>query len=163
MLVKELMTMEVVCCAPREIAHVAANLMKAYDIGAIPVAWDKTDRLLEGIVRDRDLCFGVFAEAKNGDAVTISQWMTPVPVTCEPKSTIEDCEELMPEIQFRRIPVVNERGRCVGIVGQADIARHAPAAQLVKTINEISQPAKRDRKMPIEKDNVCCGQTHQQD
>jgi CBS domain-containing protein len=142
MFVKELMTKEVVCCTPWDAARAAANLMKAHDIGALPVVWDKTDRLPEGIVADRDLCCGVVADARNDDAVTISQWMTPAPVTHKPESTIEDCEELMQENQVRRIPVVNEYGRCAGIVGQADIARHTPPAQLAKTIKEIFKPAK---------------------
>ena len=157
------MTEEVVCCTPWDTARAAANLMKVHDVGAIPVVWDKRDPLLEGIVTDRDLCCGVVADAKNGEAITISELMTPIPVTCQPESTIEDCEELMQENQVRRIPVVNERGRCVGIVTQADIVRHAPATQVAKTIKEISKSAQQHRKMPIEKDYFYCGQPHEED
>ncbi len=44
-----------------------------------------SDPLLEGIVTDRDLCCGVVVDAKNADAIKISELMTPVPVTCEPE------------------------------------------------------------------------------
>jgi CBS-domain-containing membrane protein len=68
----------------------------------------------------------------------------------------------MQEGQIRRIPVVDERGRCVGIVTQADIALHAPPAQVAKTIKEISKPTKKDKGMVIKKDYLD-EQTHEED
>src|SRR5690348_10990039 len=120
MLVKDLMSREVVSCTPRDTARTAAQLMKEHGVGALPVVSDLSDPLLEGIVTDRDLCSGVVAGGKNADAIRISELMTPVPVTCELDSRLKDCEELMQENQVRRIPVVDERGRCVGMVSQAD-------------------------------------------
>jgi CBS domain-containing protein len=113
MLVKELMTTKIVCCTPWDTARTAASLMKEHGVGAIPVVSDLFDPLLEGIVTDRDLCCGVVADAKNADTIQLSELMMPVPVTCGPETTIEECEELMQENQVRRIPVVDERGRCV--------------------------------------------------
>jgi CBS domain-containing protein len=163
MLVKELMTNEVVCCTPWDTARAAASLMKKHGVGAIPVVSELSDPLLEGIVTDRDLCCGVVADAKNADAIKISELMTPVPVTCEPEYTVEECGELMQENQVRRIPVVDRRGRCVGIVAQADIALHTPAAQVAKTMKEISKPSKPHQNIHFEKDYFYCGQTHEQD
>ena len=162
MLAKDLMTRSVVSCTPWDTARTVANLMKEHDVGAIPVVWDRSDPLVEGIVTDRDLCCGVIAEAKGGDAITISELMTLVPVTCQPESSIEECEELMQVNQVRRMPVVDQRGRCVGIVALADIAHHAPARQVAKTIKEISKPAKKDKRMGITKDYLD-DQTHEED
>jgi CBS-domain-containing membrane protein len=162
MLVKEFMTKGVVWCTPWDTAQAVAELMKVHDVGAIPVVWDMKDPLVEGIVTDRDLCCGVVAEARNSEAITISELMTPVPVTCQPEFTMEECEELMQQNQVRRIPVVDERGRCIGIVTQADIALHAPETQVAKTIQEISKPAKKDKGMAIKKDYLD-EQTHEQD
>ena len=83
MLVKDLMTTKVVSCTPWDTARTAASLMKERGVGAIPVVSDLSDPLLEGIVTDRDLCCGVVADAKNADAIQLSELMTPVPVTCE--------------------------------------------------------------------------------
>jgi CBS domain-containing protein len=163
MLVKQFMTKEVVCCTPWDSAQVAASLMTAYDVGAIPVVWDTTDPLLEGVITDRDLCCGVVADARHAEAMSVSDLMTLVPVTCEPDSTIEDCAELMRENQVQWIPVVDKRGRCVGIVTQADIARHAPATEVSQTIRAISQVAKKDQRIPIDTNYFYCGQTHEQD
>jgi len=95
MFVRELMTNEVVCCTPWDTARAAASLMKEHEVGAIPVVSELSDPLLEGIVTDRDLCCGVVADGKNADTVQLSELMTPVPVTCEPDYSIEECEELM--------------------------------------------------------------------
>jgi hypothetical protein len=58
---------------------------------------------------------------------------------------------------------VNNRGRCIGIVSPAEIALHAPAAQIAKTIKEISKSAKPRQEMHLEKDYFYCGQPHEQD
>ena len=163
MLAKDLMTSAVVCCTPWDAAQKAASLMKAYGVGAIAVVADTLDPLLEGIVTDRDLCCGVVAAGKNADAVQVADVMSRIPVTCGPEYTLDECLELMQENQIRRIPVVNNRGRCIGIVAQADIALHAPAAQVAKTIKEFSQPAKPRLEMHFEKGYFYCGQPHEQD
>src|ERR1022692_577433 len=157
MLVKDLMTSPLVSCTPWDTAQKAASLMKAYGVGSIPVVADTSDPLLEGIVTDRDLCCGVVAPGKNANAVQVADLMTRIPVTCGPEYTLDECLELMQENQIRRIPVVNNRGRCIGIVAQADIALHAPAAQVAKTIKEFSQPAKPRLEMHFEKGYFYCG------
>lgn len=162
MLVAELVTNEVVCCTPWDTARAAATVMKERGVGAIPVVSEVFDPLLKGIVTDRDRC-GVLADGKNADAIKISDLMTPVPVTCEPEYTIEDCEELMQENQVRRFPVVDRRERCVGIVAQADVALDAPATQVTKTIKEISKPSKPQHNIHFEKDYFYRGQLHEQD
>jgi signal-transduction protein with cAMP-binding, CBS, and nucleotidyltransferase domain len=144
-------------------AQKAAGLMKVYGVGAIAVVADTLDPLLEGMVTDRDLCCGVVAAGKNADAVQVADIMTRIPVTCGPEYTLGECLELMQENQIRRIPVVNNRARCMGIVAQADIALHAPAAQVAETIKEISKPAKPRLEMHFEKGYFYCGQPHEQD
>jgi len=60
-------------------------------------------------------------------------------------------------------PVVNNRGRCIGIVAQADIALYAPTAQFASTIVEISKPARSRQDMHFQKDYFYCGQLHELD
>ena len=163
MLVKDLMSSPVVCCTPWDTARSAARLMKAHEIGAVVVVGDISDPLLEGIVTDRDLCCGVIASGKSLDTVQIADLMTPVPVTCLAEDSMNDCIDLMQAGQFRRIPVVNDRGRCIGIVALADIALHAPTAKIAETVKAISQPAILDEPIHIEKEYFYCGQTHELD
>lgn len=163
MFISEVMTRDVVCCTPWDTARTAAILMKKHGVGAIPVVSDLSDPLLEGIVTDRDLCSGVVAEAKSADAVRISELMTPVPASCEPEFTLEACEELMQQNQVRRIPVVDKRGRCVGVVSQADIALCSPAATAGNMLREISKPARSQKSFHFQPDQFYCGQLHEQD
>lgn len=139
MLVKDVMSKKVIFCRPSDTAQAAARTMKLHRIGAIPVVSDLVNAKLEGIVTDRDLCCAVIAEAKLAEKTKISDVMTRNLVTCAPENTLEDCEALMQEHQVRRIPVVDNQGRCVGIVAQADIALHAPAGIVAKTLAEISK------------------------
>lgn len=154
MVVSEIMTAHVIMCTPWDSAHTAANLMKEHCVGALPVVWDKTDPLVEGIITDRDLCSGIAGDARDSNAVLVAELMTRVPVTREPDFTIEECLRLIEENQVRRIPVVNERGRCVGIVTQVDIARKVPPAQVAEMINEITKPMSKERETLFEKNHL---------
>jgi CBS domain-containing protein len=163
MFAKELMTKEVVCCTPGDTVRAAALLMKRHRVGAIPVVAELSDPLLEGIITDRDLCCGVVANAKNLDATQILELMTPIPVTCGPEYSIKECGELMQKNQVRRIPVVDKRGRCVGMISQADIALYAPAGQVAKMMREISKPSDPQQNILYEKEYFYCGELHEQD
>lgn len=45
----------------------------------------------------------------------------------------------MEEHQVRRVPVVDERGGCCGMVAQADIAQHAPKQETAEVVKQVSQ------------------------
>jgi len=68
-------------------------------------------------------------------------------VTCAAENTLAERERLMQKHQIRRLPVVNKEGRCMGMIAQADIALRAPAAELAKTLAEISRAVRAGREM----------------
>jgi CBS domain-containing protein len=142
MLVREAMSKDIFYCMPFDTTQAAAQTMKSYGVGALPVISDSTYRRLEGIVTDRDLCCAVVADAKLAETTKIADVMTRNPVTCTPENTLDDCEELMQKLQIRRLPVVDKQGRCIGMIAQADIALHASAAEVAKTLAEISRAAR---------------------
>jgi hypothetical protein len=84
-------------------------------------------------------------------------------VTCGPEDTLEECLELMQGCQVRRIPVVNDCGRCIGIVTEAHVALRGSPEQTAQTIQEISRPAKPHQEMHFRKDYYYCGQSHETD
>jgi signal-transduction protein with cAMP-binding, CBS, and nucleotidyltransferase domain len=137
--------------------------MKDHGVGAVVVVANTSDPLLEGIVTDRDLCCGVVACGKSPYAVKVVDLMTPIPVTCGPEEILDECVRLMRENQVRRIPVINERARCVGIVALADVALHARRDQAAQALDKISNPARPKEQIPFEKDFFYCGQTHEMD
>ena len=147
MLVKEIMSRDLIWCAPADTAQDAAKLMKGHGIGALPVLSGGASKTLEGIVTDRDLCCTIVAEAQLAEATRVADVMTRRPVTCAPENTIEDCEKLMQKHQIRRVPVIDPQGHCVGIVAQADIALHAPAGAVATTLAQISKSLRSAREV----------------
>jgi len=138
MLAKQAMSKELAFCTPSDTAQTAAKTMKARGVGGLPVVSDAEHRILLGIVTDRDLCSAIIAEAKP-ETTRIAEVMTCNPVTCAPDTKLDECEKLMQTHQVRRLPVVNLQGQCVGMLAQADVALHAPASKVAKTLAEISK------------------------
>jgi CBS-domain-containing membrane protein len=63
---------------------------------------------------------------------------TPV-ITVSPSTDVDECCETMEEHQIRRVPVIDERGSCCGMVSQADIAKHASARKTAQVVKEVSK------------------------
>lgn len=59
-------------------------------------------------------------------------------VTVSPEDKIHDCCRILEQNRVRRAPVVDENGYCVGIVTQADIARHASTREIAELLKEVS-------------------------
>jgi CBS domain-containing protein len=141
MKVREIMTESPACCTPDQTVREAARLMAQNDCGAIPVVEEAT-RQVVGVVTDRDLAVRVLAEGKGPDT-RVAEAMTPDPACCSPETDVDKLVGMMADRQVRRVPVV-ENGRCVGVVAQADLARHSEAvgeSVMAHVVEEISQPA----------------------
>jgi CBS domain-containing protein len=139
--VRDIMTESPACCSPEQTVREAARLMAQNDCGAVPVV-DEATRQVVGVVTDRDLAIRVLAEGRGPDT-RVSEVMTRDPSCCTPDADVQELERLMAERQVRRVPVV-EDGRCVGVVAQADLARHPEAVseqEVAHVVEEISQPA----------------------
>lgn len=139
MLARNVMTPNPSCCKESDTARQAARVMKDKNVGSVPIYKDDQDRTLTGIVTDRDLCLSVLAEGKNPDS-PLREVMHRNPVACSGNQSIEDCLSMMQKNQIRRLPVVDEHNRCIGIIAQADIALHLNAEAVSSTVAEISRP-----------------------
>ncbi len=113
----------------------AARMMRDEDVGLIPIVED--DRLV-GTVTDRDIAVRIVAEGKSPDT-TVSEIASRELVTIDPQQDVEEALRLMGEHQVRRLPVCEEDGRLVGIVAQADVARHAPDERTGEVVGKISR------------------------
>jgi len=136
----EMMSKDPICCVPSDTVDLVARLMVTEDIGAIPVVHDLRESLLIGIVTDRDLAIKVVAEGHDPKTVTVGEVMTQEPMACRADRDILIALDAMAEHQLRRIPIVDENHRLVGIIAQADVAaRLAQPAQTARVVEEISQ------------------------
>jgi len=139
MKVKDIMTPNPVCCRISDTAQMVAKMLRDSDIGSIPVLSDGGK--LEGVITDRDLCCSIVAEGLDPKATRIEKWITRNPITCRASDSLERCEQAMAAHQVRRIPVVDESGRCIGIVAQADLALKEEPNKVHTTVAKISQPS----------------------
>ena len=80
------------------------------------------------------------AEGKDPRTTTIGPYFTKEVITCLPEDPLETCEQKMKQHKIRRIPVVDSKNSCVGIIVQADIARVDKPESFQALIAEISRP-----------------------
>ena len=136
----EVMTKDPSCSLPTDSVFAAAQLMKSEDVGPIPVIRDKQTKKLEGIVTDRDLALKVVAEGLDPKNTRVEEVMTTGVITCGADSDINDALELMQQHQVRRVPVVDDDDKLIGIISQADVATRVEqprkTAAVVEKISE---------------------------
>ena len=131
------------CCEPNDTAADVASLMKRENVGSVPVCTDGRSKKLIGVVTDRDLAMKIVAEGRDPKTTKVSDVMTENPVTCQPEEDLAIALESMEQYQVRRIPVIADGGRLVGIISQADIATRGGWPELTAEVVEyISQPAR---------------------
>ena len=121
--------------ADKPVAH-AAKMMKEENVGLAPVV--EGDRLV-GTLTDRDIVTRVVAEGKDPQTVPVREVASTDVVTIDPQQDLDEALRLMARHQVRRLPVVEEDGRLVGVVAQADIAREGKEKQTGELVEEISK------------------------
>lgn len=113
----------------------AAKLMKSENVGSLPVT--EGDRLV-GMVTDRDIVVRVVAEGKDVQSATVGEIASKDLVTVDPQQGLDEALRLMAQHQVRRLPVVEEDGRLVGILAQADIAQQGEDSKTGQMVEKIS-------------------------
>jgi len=121
--------------ADKSVAY-AAKLMRDEDVGLAPIV--EGDKLV-GTVTDRDIAVRVVAEGKDPAETTVREIASTNLVTVDPQQELDEALRLMAKHQVRRLPVVEEDGRLVGVVAQADVARAGDDAQTGQVVQEISE------------------------
>jgi CBS domain-containing protein len=115
--IREIMTTDVRTVSANDSISEAANIMKQLDVGAVPVLDNK---ILVGIITDRDLVLRAVAEGKNSEE-RVSTIMTKDITSVNPDMDVHKVADLMASKQIRRLPIV-ENGSLVGIVSIGDMA-----------------------------------------
>lgn len=137
MKVKEIMSKDVACIQSDESVERAAQLMKQYDCGSIPVCCQGK---VEGIVTDRDIALRCIAEGKDTKQQKVKDIMSSSPATGNPEMDIHDAARLMSEKQIRRLPIVDNNS-LVGIVALGDISVEPNLQDNAEdALKNISQP-----------------------
>jgi CBS domain-containing protein len=121
--------------ADKPVAY-AAKMMRDEDVGLAPIV--EGERLVATLT-DRDIAIRVVAEGRDPEATPVRDVASTDLVTVDPQQDLDEAVRLMAQHQVRRIPVVEEDGRLVGVVAQADVARQADDRQTGEVVERISQ------------------------
>ena len=134
--IEEVMTTDVTVVAPDDTLQEAAQLMADLDVGALPVC--DGERLL-GMVTDRDITIRAVAEGRSADTA-VSEVMTEDVLYATEDQSVAEVMQKMSEAQVRRIPVINEDRKLVGIVSLGDLALEEED-NVDETLRDVSMPA----------------------
>jgi CBS domain-containing protein len=123
MKIENLMTPAVQYCHPHDSLECAAGKMWEHDIGCLPVVDDSDNAV--GMITDRDICMAAYTQGRALSEIPVAIAMSKELFACRPNDSIKDAEEALRSHQVRRLPVLNQFRKLVGIVSLNDIIREA--------------------------------------
>ena len=123
MKVKDLMTTDVKRCSPETNLAAAAKIMWEGDCGAVPVT-DERDHVV-GVITDRDICIAAATRPRTEGEIPVKEVISKAAFTCAPGDDVRAALDTMKARKVRRLPVVEQGGRLVGIVSIHDIAEQS--------------------------------------
>jgi len=110
--IKDVMTSELCTIDAGQSVAYAAKMMRDEDVGLAPIV--EHDKLI-GMLTDRDIAIRVLAEGRSPEQVTVGDVASRQVVTIDPQQDRDEALRIMAKHQVRRLPVVEEDGRLVGI------------------------------------------------
>jgi CBS domain-containing protein len=119
MKVREIMTTEVGSCGMEANLAAAAKVMWEKDCGSVPVV-DGEGRVV-GIVTDRDICMALTTRNARASDITVGTLAGGAVKSCAPEDDVREALKMMQEEQLRRLPVVDDEGKLVGILSLNDV------------------------------------------
>ncbi len=106
--------------APHETVRTAAERMCASHAGFLVVRDDASEPI--GLFTDRDIT-ALTAAGRDAATTPVGEAMTPQLVFCRPSDDVEDAVWLMERHELRRLVVLDESRRVVGVISVDDVAR----------------------------------------
>jgi len=131
MKIENLMTPAVHYCHPQDSLASAAGKMWEHDIGCLPVVDDSDNAV--GMITDRDICMAAYTQGRALSEIPVVIAMSKELFSCRPSDSIKEAEDALKSHQIRRLPVLNQFRKLVGIVSLNDIIRQAESEISNKT------------------------------
>ena len=135
MKVKELMHEGVTWVEPDTPVSKIAAKMRTEDIGAVPVG--ENDRLI-GMVTDRDIAMRSFHGDEISLKLTARDVMSKGIIFCRDTEDVEDAVRIMENKKVRRLPVLDEDKRMIGMLSLGDISAGVPQSLAGEVIKAVS-------------------------
>ena len=132
---REIMHVGAECIGEHETLAQAARRMRDLNVGALPVCGD--DDQLNGIITDRDIVIRCVATGGNPETVTAGDLAQGKPFTVAVDASAEQVVRVMEEHRIRRLPVIDKNNRPVGMISEADLARHLPEQSIAEFVGAV--------------------------
>lgn len=132
---RDIMTPNVECVGVSDTIQDAAKMLAKLNVGSMPICGD--DNRLKGMLTDRDIVVKVIAEGRDVTSTTAGDLAEGKPVTIGADDSIHEAIETMAQHKVRRLPVIDGH-ELIGIVSQADIAKHAEDDDIGRLVEVIS-------------------------
>lgn len=139
--IAQYMTREPISVDPRDTVQHAATLMDELNVGALPVC---VGERLVGIVTDRDITVRATAAGLDPAHTEVDLVMSDRVRCCRQSHSAADVLHRMAATQIRRLPVLDDADRLVGIVSLGDIAA-GQSEGIADALGRISTPSAPDR------------------
>lgn len=137
MRVKDVMTRSVETVSPDSSLQETAERMKSLDVGPMPVC--ESDRLV-GMITDRDITVRAVAQGFGASMGKVRDVMTSDVVFCRENDSVAQAAQLMKIHQIRRLVVMDDNDRLVGIVSLGDLAVDGEDEHVVaETLEKVSE------------------------
>ena len=135
MQLKDICILDVACCTRETTIIAAARMMRQLHTGDLIVIDDSDERIPAGIITDRDIVVEVLGQGRDPTKTTVADVMTTQLVIASDSEEVSQALERMRTHGVRRVPVVGEGGRVVGIVTLDDMLKlHAEQASALLDI-----------------------------
>lgn len=146
MLLNEICTPDVVYCSADSTALAAARLMRERHVGDVVIVDEPNgDQTPIGVVTDRDLVVEVIARQRDPAKVTVREIMRTPVVVAHATEEVSQAVERMKANGVRRIPIMGELQRLVGVFCLDDLVKQV-AADAGAMVEIVSREQNRERR-----------------
>ncbi len=132
---RDVMHTGVECVGEHETLDVAARRMRDLDVGALPICGE--DDKLHGVITDRDVVVKCLAAEGDPKQMTAGELAQGKPYTARDDTDIKQVVKAMEDHQIRRLPIVDENKRLVGMISEADLARNLPDKEVGRFVEAV--------------------------
>lgn len=131
---REVMNAGATCINEDQTLLEAAQMMRDLGVGSLPICGN--DKKLHGIITDRDIVLKCVAEGKDASTCMAGELAQGEITWVDAMTDITEVVDVMGRDQIKRLPVIEDH-QLVGMISEADLARHLDDHQLSEFVEKV--------------------------